>query len=182
MTESSEIPRGGFRVTNRRMVVQRAALDDDAVASPIRLQVRDLRHLVAALFRVSGRRVGVARTDTTEGATQNSPSRRRVVLRRPRETWEEFGWTQQGNDYFGEYRVDGRSWSGRIHTPAVLNSGAKFDIYVHRPPDGIAHHRHHLCWHHLGDGWYWVHYNDSPNDIIGGIKDIENTLREALAL
>lgn len=101
--------------------------------------------------------------------------RRRVRFELPQRGWQEHGWRLEGDRYVGHYRVGRRTWDGRAHFPPTHNRGGEFDFYVHHPPVGV---KNHPCWHHAGQGWYWVNYHTPPPDLLSGIKHIEDFLAQ----
>ncbi len=163
-------------------------------AVPQTNQVQVLRHSRVDSYPVNppptgsqpGLRIKTRRTGNRVvlGESQNTPApvlpRRRIIIhKQPLHTWQEMGWEQHGNVFTGTYHVGRHRWQGRIETPPRRNSSGFGDFLVQNPPNGIAHHRHSACWHFDGhDGWHWVHFNTPPNDILSGIKNVENTLRE----
>jgi len=97
------------------------------------------------------------------------------VVRRVMPYWQERGWTQNGNQYSGNYQTRYASFQGWIEQQA----SGHIDFYLHNPSNEIRGHGHWTCFQHRGNDWYLVHMGRQPRDVSSGIMTIERLIREA---
>lgn len=140
-------------------------------------------------FRVTNRELGkagnlVVKTFRLIKNPRIVPEKRtfpKQTFMRRRASWEDFGWRlDRPGVYIGEYLVGSRRWRGRAEFPAKRGESSQFDIYCYHPPAQLRAYGHRACWHHVGNGWYWIHFNKHPQDLASGIRNIENSIAEMI--
>ena len=97
------------------------------------------------------------------------------VGRREIPYWQESGWVRSGNTYTGRYGTRYGSWEGQINQ----RRGSNIELFIIHPPERLASHPHWVCFNSKGRGLYWLHFNQNPKSISGGILEMERILTEA---
>jgi hypothetical protein len=112
-------------------------------------------------------------------ALLRSSSPGRIVVSRKEQSYaEENGWTLQDGTYWGRYRTAHGSWKGSVEQ----TWRGSLEFFIHNPPKELKEHSHWICFHHRGEGRYWVHFRTEPENLSAGILEVERILAEASEL
>ena len=95
-------------------------------------------------------------------------------------TISDHGWNRSGEDYKGYYRVGSSMWPRYARRSPTDRTSGRYDFFFFQPPPAIWRLTTSICWEHIGEGWFHIHYTMPPPDLLSGVKDIEHTLHEAL--
>ena len=101
----------------------------------------------------------------------------RTVRPVQRPYWELQHWRFNGSALVGFYRTPFGSYAGRIENARSRNPS----FYIFNPPGALRGHPHWICFHHKGNGRYWIHFSPAPPTPDAGILEVEKVLAEALS-
>jgi hypothetical protein len=105
------------------------------------------------------------------------PSARITLVPIVRQYWDLNYWKLGGDRLTGFYRTRYGSYEGYIIHP----KSSRPEFYIVKPPEELRHHRHWVCFHHIGGGRYSIHFSPAPSFPDAGILEVERVLAEALS-
>lgn len=100
----------------------------------------------------------------------------------------ELGWkhdkTKGGRmEYSGTYRFNGRECQGKVIViPSKGTCNNSFLTFIHDPPTELKKHHKEGCFTHQKNGWFKIHWEKPPDDVITNILYIQNILTQAMEL
>ena len=100
--------------------------------------------------------------------------RRRLVMKTEPSFATIHEWMESDGTYRGMYRVGRRRWHGH----AVREASGQYRFFIVDPPSCL---RGHPCFHHQGNGVYFVHFHAAnPRTIAAGIAAVEYEIASRL--
>ena len=147
-----------------------------------RIEIVARRQEAPVVVARAGARV-VVRPSEAGGAAQGRapapdvPSSRITLVPIVRPYWDVNHWKLKGDRLAGFYRTRHGSYEGYINHP----KSSRPEFYIVKPPEELRHHRHWICFHHIGGGRYSIHFSPAPSFPDAGILEVEEVLFEALS-
>jgi len=100
--------------------------------------------------------------------------RRRLIVEVDQTLGTSPRWIEADGTYRGMYRVGRHQWHGH----GVPEGSGSFRFFIVDPPACL---RGHPCFHHQGNGVYYVHFHEAnPQTIVAGIAAVEYEIASRL--
>lgn len=102
-----------------------------------------------------------------------SAPRVRMALHEP---WQVKGWRVKRDQLRGYYRISKkRKWTGYVVDPFGRNP----EFFIINPPSELFDSEHGACFMREKRNHFFVHFAEKPQNLIDGIFQIEDSLRES---
>ena len=119
-----------------------------------------------------------AHTVIVQGTRPYVPLKETKLLRSDKACpyWKENGWNRRGRNYAGYYQTQYGKFEGSIEESFLGN----YSYYIFYPPGKVTEGTHGACFRYKGNGMYFIHFSEKPDNVSEGIISVEMVISESM--